>query len=424
MRRDITTRLRGGPLGPPRRLLAPALVVACGLCALAAQGLMTFAFTDYEEEAYPAYSALIGGHVRDFFAHLPGYGGSLVLRAPFALAPALWGGGDLAVYRAVAVPCLAALGVLALVLDARMRAVGRGRWARLAVLLLVAANPVALRALEVGHPEELLGAALCVGAMLAAGAQRPVLAGVLVGLGVFNKPWALVALPVVVLATPRGARVTAMTAVVPAALLAPVVLLAQGGAARGVAAQTGAIFQPWQAWWFLGAHGHVVRGIYGLHVGYRSAPAWLSGIPHPLILLLSASASVAWRARRRAAPWHDALLLMALLLLARCILDPWNNVYYAEPFLMALLAWEIVRGARAPWLTLVSTLAVWVSFELAPDIVSPDATAALYLAWSIPLAAALALRLAAPRGFARPAKRAQALARTRMPTLSRVARLS
>jgi hypothetical protein len=36
-----------------------------------------------------------------------------VLRAPFALLPDLWGGGDNALFRSMAVPCLLACALLA-----------------------------------------------------------------------------------------------------------------------------------------------------------------------------------------------------------------------------------------------------------------------------------------------------------------------
>ena len=102
----------------------------------------------------------------------PAYGGSLIERAPFALLPGLWGGGALEVYRAVAAPCLLATALLGVWLLARMRSAGGPRLARAVALAVCVANPITLRALELGHPEELLGACLCVAAVLLAGAAR------------------------------------------------------------------------------------------------------------------------------------------------------------------------------------------------------------------------------------------------------------
>ena len=123
-----------------------------------------------------------------FLRLAPAYGGSLVERAPFALLPGLWGGGALAVYRMVALPCLLAAAVLGVWLCARMRAQGHSTLARAVALGVCVANPITLRALELGHPEELLGACLCVAAVLLArrcpiGRDHSLLAGAAAGAG-------------------------------------------------------------------------------------------------------------------------------------------------------------------------------------------------------------------------------------------------
>src|SRR5215213_5494999 len=144
-----------------------ALLALAGTALIAWMGLQGFAFSDYDREAAPAYLALAHGDVGSFLSLAPAYGGSLIMRAPFAMLPDLWGGGELAVFRAAAVPCLLAGIALAMVLAAHGVARGLGRGAALMVVLLCVANPVTWRAVEIGHPEELLGGALCVGAVLA-----------------------------------------------------------------------------------------------------------------------------------------------------------------------------------------------------------------------------------------------------------------
>ena len=74
---------------------------------------------------------------------------------------------------------------------------------------LCVANPVTLRALEIGHPEELLCAAFAIGAVLAASDRRTVLAAVLLGLAIASKAWAVLAIGPVLLALP-GRRVLAL----------------------------------------------------------------------------------------------------------------------------------------------------------------------------------------------------------------------
>jgi hypothetical protein len=382
------------------RLLLPALVASGGSLFLAWVGLKTMAFTDYESEAEPAFQALRHLHVGRFIDLLPAYGGSLVLRGPFAMLPGLWGGGDLTLFRSVTAPCLAAAAVLGVVLYARGLELGRSAAARWLVLGLCAFNPLTLRALEIGHPEELLGGVLCVGAALAAASRRPLVAGLLLGLAVVNKPWALLAVvPVVALAPAGRGKLLALAGAVVAAVLVPVWAAGSGAvAATGQAAHsTGQIFQPWQVWWFLGEHGHVIRGTFTVKPDYRAPPGFVDVVARPLVVLVPLALSLWVAPRLRARPWHDGLLLLAVVLLLRCLLDPWNVSYYELPFLLALVAWELHARPGAPILSLVVTLAFWVTMvQLPAQGLSPDLQAVAYLAVALSLALGLGLRLVAP----------------------------
>jgi hypothetical protein len=411
-------------------------MAGAGSATMAWLGLYGFAWNDYDNEVRGAFDALTSGHVLEFLRLAPAYGGSLVERAPFALVPGLWGGGELAVYRMVALPCLLAGAVLGVWLVSRMRGEGRSVLARAVTLGVCVANPLVLRALELGHPEELLGACLCVAAVLLAGRERPLWAGVLLGLAVANKYWALLALGPVLLALPPGRRLACLASAgsLAAALLAPLALVgsssfvAQTGAA---ASSASTIFQPWQVWWFVGHHGALVHGLFGApKPGYRIGPGWAGAISHPLILAtgLTLTAALWLRLRRagaspaaplrmtsgrrapafvagrtdrvaaRALPVRDALLALALVLLLRCVLDTWDNVYYPLPVVLALLAWEIHGPVeRPPVLALSVTVLTWISFQWLRSRVSPDAQAAVFLAWSLPLTAILGLWLYRPR---------------------------
>jgi hypothetical protein len=402
-----------------------ALAATAGATLLAWLGLYGFAWNDYEVEARPAFEALVHGHLAAFLRLTPAYGGSLVLRAPFALLPDLWGGGELAVYRAVSIPCLLAAAALGVWLVTHMRQLGHSALARWTVLGLCAANPLALYALELGHPEELLGATLCVAAVLVAsgapsltftrdgsiqapssGWVRPVSSGLLLGLAIANKEWALLAVGPVLLALPaRRILCLLVAAASTAVVLAPLALVASGGfiaATRGTAAPSSAIFEPWQLWWFMARHGPLVHGVGGeIMVGYRTAPSWVGAVSHPLVVAveLPLSALLAWRhshsVPQRNGRTGDALLLLALLMLLRCLLDIWDVVYYMLPFLLALTAWEGLRGRGLPAFSLSAATLAWISFEWLPGHASPDVQSA-FLAWTLPLLALLAARLYAP----------------------------
>src|SRR5687768_14709892 len=147
------------------RQVAGAILAAVGACfGFVLVAMPSTALTDYSIEAEPAVEALRDWRLAEFGELAPAYGGSLLLRAPFAILPDLWGGGDLALFRSMAIPCFAALAFLAVMLWNRSRVFGARRGAAMVVLLLCVANPLIQRALRTGHPEELLGAVLCVGA--------------------------------------------------------------------------------------------------------------------------------------------------------------------------------------------------------------------------------------------------------------------
>ncbi|MGH2909262.1 MAG: glycosyltransferase 87 family protein [Solirubrobacteraceae bacterium] len=183
-------------------------------------------------------------------------------------------------YWAGALPCLAAEAALALWLSAQLGRRGCGLGTRVAAVAVCVANPLAVSALQDGHPEELLGAVLCVAAVLCAQRDRPVWSGVLIGLAIANKDWGILAVGPALLALRQG----------------------HGRAILAMVATAGPLFAPF------------VRGRPG---------------------------------RRR----RDAMLLLALLLLLRCVLGSWDAVYYPLPFLTALLAWEtaVSDAVPRPW---------------------------------------------------------------------------
>jgi hypothetical protein len=318
----------------------------------------------------------------------------MVLRLPFgAWAAAVGLDSEPAVFRITALPCMVALAALAAHLADRARTAHPGsRW-WLAVLGLGAASPLAWKAVWFGHPEELLATALAVGAVLAALGGRAVLAGALLGLAVASKQWAVLAvLPALIAAPEHRIKLLAAAAGAGAAAMLPILL---ADADTFAAAQQGVgssaqWFRPRQLWWPLG---EPPPAELALPEGAAVTPAWLAPYPKPLIVALSVPLAALWLRRR--GPRSDALLLLALLLLARCLLDPWNVIYYHLPLVIALLAWEVASGHRIPVVSLLVTGAVWVSFETY-SVSFGYGPWLVYLAWTLPLAAYLARELYRP----------------------------
>jgi len=354
---------------------------------------------DYSQEAAGPLTALLHGHFATFFSTAPSYGPSLLLRAPFALPGSLADGGPLLIYRLAALPCLLALASLGVWLARTLRRAGGSLAGATLALALCAANPITYRVLQLGHPEELLGAALCAGAVLVAIRGRALWAGLLLGLAIANKQWALLAIGPVFVALPVGRwRALILAGAIAAGMEAPMLLSSPtvtAGTSRIVVSDTGAIFHPQQIFWFFGSRIHWVASMAGsLSRETRQPPSWLGGRAHLLIVWLGLPATLLalWQRTRR----EDALLLLAMLMLLRCWLDPWDVIYYPLPFIVALGAWEATVARRVPILAIVATGATWLDFQYLPNHIGLDAQAIAFLAPATLALLALALALYRP----------------------------
>ncbi len=381
------------------------LGAVAGASTIAWLGLTGFTWSDYELEAKPALDALTHGQLLEFFRLAPVYGGSLLERAPFALAPDVWGGGALAVYRMAALPCVLAAVLLGVWLGAQLRARGAPLLARVITVGVCVANPLVLSALELGHPEELLGGVLCVCAVFAAMRDRWLWAALLLGLAIANKQWALLAAgPVLLALSAYRVRALSVAVVVAVVLMLPFVAADTSGvkADVGAAVQTGTIFQPWQIWWFLGSpnrihasqpssHSEPLNAALDTRPGFRLAPSWIEDVAHPLIVLVALALTLlAWRKRRRK---DLPMLLLALLLALRCVLDPWDVAYYPIPFVLALLSWETIVSTRPPVRSLLACVLAWILFDSLLEHVSPDMVSACFMAVALPSILALGIGL-------------------------------
>jgi hypothetical protein len=330
-----------------------SVVSGLGVLAFIAKGGKISNLNDFYAEAWPAYRAASHGHLLHAFQLSPAYVGSLVLRAPFALVPTIWGGGPRAVFFAAGLPCMLAVAGFCVWVAEQLRRHGRSVVvAALAPVLLCIFSPVIIIALGDGHPEELLGAVLCVAAVVCAARGNVKLAGVLIVLAVINKSWALAAVPVVLAVMPTIPRRAIALLAAGAGIVAVIVAVSasQGVHAFSLTGTIGDIFNPPQLLWWFGRQ------------------SWIVQKSRALILLIAIALSVVWRLGRKrdltgsqAVP--EALLLLALVLFARAAFDPWDNLYYHVPFLFALIAYETTSG-RLPRLTLIYSILLFMAVPL------------------------------------------------------------
>jgi hypothetical protein len=168
-------------------LLAAALVGGAALLAARAPlgGDYPGPTCDTCDYPGPSIAALAHGDLHGFFAQQPVMGSaSLLLRAPAAALVH----GELWQYRVGALLCLLVLVGVALLLAGAMAQRGRS-WALQALVAgLAVCGPLTAQALRWGHPEELMGAGLCVAAVLLAGRGRAAPAGVVLGIALATKP--------------------------------------------------------------------------------------------------------------------------------------------------------------------------------------------------------------------------------------------
>ena len=361
---------------------------------------------DYPNDAGNTIGALLDGRVGAALAGQPLMGSlSILVRLPFAALADLTGGGELLAYQLGSIPCVAAAGVLGLAIARWMERRGASTGACIATVVFCMANPLTWEALRLGHPEELLGGALCVGAVLAALRGHAGRTGLLLGLALATKQWALIAaLPALAALPARRLRMVLLAAAVAAALTLPLAAGTAGGFqdATRQAAWGGERVHPWNAIWPVAVVEDRVISIGDEErvVTVRVLPTWLAHLMHPLIVLIAVPLTAAWWFSRRRTP-DDALALLALLFLLRSLLDPVNNAYYHVPFLLSLAAWEAIARRGPPVVSMLSSVTIYYAIYKAGWTDDIALRNAIYLAATLPAGAWIAVRLYAPRRASR-----------------------
>jgi hypothetical protein len=264
------------------------------------------------------------------------------------------------------------------------------------------------RTLYFGHPEEPLAAALALAAVAAAGTRRPLLAGVLLGLAIGTKEWALLVAPAVLLAGVGHEWRRALAG------CAAAVVITVGGMAAGSPSAFRAAHDARRAGdvnamtpaslWFRTGHRHVVAEGNGL-VAYEVYPPRLIGRwCRPFVFALACAATLLFWRRRG---WDDAavLALAGFLLVARSVFDTQTFSYHLVPMLMFVTAWELLGRRRFPLVGAAVMLAFQLTARTVSSSLSADTFNAIYLAWTLPLLALLGFAaLRRPRlSAARPA---------------------
>ncbi len=366
-------------------VIALAVAAVSLLSAWSADGRHAVLGGDYSKDYAPSMNALLDGRIGAFFANLPtnGAGGSVLLRAPFAGVGKILASDQLTIFRFGALACLLALGALGLWLARDMHRRGIPLAPCVGVIVLYACISALLEVVFYGHPEEPLGAALAIAAVLAAGADRPLLAGTLLGAAVINKPWGVLAIGPVLLCVPGQWR----RILLPSGAIVGVWLLSTGLVAPAQlllsvhGAETSIVAHPQDLWWPLA---HTV-GLYPLPPAILAAHARQLAVA----LALATAAALAFRAHRTHTPIgvERCLALLAFGFALRCLLEPSPHDYYLLPFVVALAAWEVrARGSVAVSLTAAILLAL--DFRRLEEVAA-TVPFLLYLAVMLPICALL-----------------------------------
>jgi hypothetical protein len=395
-------------------LALASLAVAATVVAIAQPTLGDYVLHGRNSDnAAPAMAAIVRGDFARVPSVQPVMGPvSLLVRAPFAALGHAIGGLTLE-YDLGAVACMWALAAVALLLAMRVRRRDGGMAAPAAVVLVLVANPLTLAgALDAGHPEEVLAAALATAAVLAAVEDRGTLTGLLLGLAFATKPWAALAAPPALLALRGGHRRALGIALGLAALLvAPLAAADPHRLLDGSRelARTIRVY-PGSVWWPFASPVHApnLAGLPGAHAW--AMPWGLTRSAGQLLVgALALGAGLVHLRRWRALPVEAALAFLAALMLARCLLDPMNLSYYAVPFLVALVAWETSRRRGLPVVSATVSVVAWATLMHPPA--NAALACALCLAWSLPLTGYLLTRRGGPtnpRRLRRPRARAGA----------------
>lgn len=351
-------------------------------------------YGDWKADTAPAIHALTSGDVGRYLSAEAMMGPlATLVQAPFATI----GSSLQSEFQWSCIPCLLAAAALGLYLAEIARHRGVGTPGRFLIATLTLLNPLTFAALQAGHPEEILTAALAVGAVAVAAQGHGLRGGLLLGLAIASKQWAVMALFPVLLVLPRARlRSAGVAAAVVAVLMLPGLIAAPDSFmnVQSNAASGGSIATIWSVWFPLTGLDAVAVG-HGAIAEVHRLPAGIEPLTHPLIVatMFLLPLAICLRRGRLALNGTEAMALLALLALLRCLLDPLDNSYYHEPLLLALFGWDALSGDRLPLRGIAGTAVAVLFTTWSERLGDLDLFNAAYLVVLLGVAAAVLVSL-------------------------------
>jgi hypothetical protein len=365
------------------------------------------ALGDYPSDSASAVEALAHGHLHAYLHAQPIMGPlATAFEAPFSrLGTSAFGS-----YEWACLGCLLVAACLGWYLADVARRRGASPAARALVGLLCLVNPLTLEAIQTGHPEEILTAALAIGAVILAIDRRELPAAICLGLAVASKQWAVLAIFPVLMALPaRRLRACFVAAAVAAALYLPGLLLAPGAFVeiQRHAASGGRLATIWSVWFPLSPPTPRTLANLGTINMVHEQPQVVRNLTHFMVVASMVVVPVVlWLKRGHfRLDGAEPLALLALLALLRCCLDPVDNLYYHLPLLLALVAWDAVDEGRLPLRGLLGAGVALLFWHWSRELGSLALFNAAYLVVAFGVAGAISLSLLRPTPRTRAASR-------------------
>lgn len=212
-------------------------------------------------------------------------------------------------------------------------------------------------------------------------------AAVLLGLAIASKQWGVIAILPTLMALPSRRFRTVLGATAVAAILTlPAVLASPTSfeSVQGNVATSGTLITPWSVWYPAAEVSTEVRRVGDAELVdvVHDPPQLVGATSHALIVLLALALPLGLAARRERfrLAGEEAMALLALFALLRCALDPWGNLYYHEPLLIALLGWDALVARGLPVRGMVGAAVALLFWRWGPGQYDPAAFNAVYIA--------------------------------------------